>query len=295
MSYSKLALGCMRLSKLSLEEAEELILCAVENGIKLFDHADIYGRRECERLFGEVLKRNPNIREKIIIQSKCGICKGYYDLSKEYIISQVEESIKLLNCGYLDILLLHRPDALVEYKEVNEAFNYLYNKGLVKSFGVSNMNVMQIELYNKYLDHKIKYNQVQLSVVHSHLISEGIFVNMSECESPSRSGGMIEYSMLNDISLQAWSPIMASWEDGTFIDNPKYEKLNQVLEELAIKYNVSKNAIAVSFILRHPANIMPILGTTSKVHLLEMLKAENIKLTKEEWYSLYLSSGHLLP
>lgn len=295
MNYSKLALGCMRLSKLSFEEAEKLILCAVENGIRLFDHADIYGKRECEKIFGDIIKRNPTIREKMIIQSKCGICDGYYDLSKEYIIKQVEESIRLLNCEYLDILLLHRPDVLVEYEKVNEAFNYLYDKGLVKNFGVSNMNVMQIKLYNKYLDHKIKYNQVQLSIVHSHLISEGIFVNMSEAESPSRSGGIIEYSMLNDISLQAWSPIMASWEDGTFIDNPKYKKLNQVLDELAIKYNVSKNAIAVSFILRHPANITPIVGTTNKTHLLEMLKAENILLTRKEWYSLYLASGHLLP
>lgn len=291
----KIALGCMRLSKLTIEEAEKLILCAVDNGIELFDHADIYGARKCEEIFGQVLKRNPELRNKMIIQSKCGICKGYYDLSKEHIIKQVTESIRLLNCGYLDILLLHRPDALVDYNEVNEAFNYLFDNGLVKSFGASNMNVMQIELYNKYLTHKIEHNQVQFSVVHSHIISEGIFVNMSEVESPSRSGGIIEYSMLKDVSLQAWSPVMASWEDGCFIDNPKYEMLNNKLEELAIKYNVSKNAIAISFILRHPANIIPILGTTSIEHLLEMIKAENIELTRQEWYSLYVSSGHILP
>lgn len=291
----KIALGCMRLSKLTIEEAEKLIMFAVDKGVNLFDHADIYGARRCEEIFGEVLRRNPNLRDKIMIQSKCGICKGYYDLSKEYIIKQVEESIKLLNCGYLDILLLHRPDALVDYNEVNEAFNYLYDQGLVKSFGASNMNVMQIELYNKYLTHKITHNQVQFSVVHSHLISEGLFVNMSEIESPSRSGGLIEYSMLKDINLQAWSPVMASWEDGTFIDNPKYDKVNKKLEELANKYNVSKNAIAIAFILRHPANIIPIVGTTSIIHLEEMIKAKDITLTKEEWYSLYLSGGHILP
>ena len=217
------------------------------------------------------------------------------DLSKEHIIKQVKESIRLLNCDYLDILLLHRPDALVDYEEVNEAFNYLYDNGLVKSFGVSNMNVMQIELYNKYLTHKIKHNQVQFSIVHSHLISEGVFVNMSENESPSRSGGMIEYAMLKDISLQAWSPVMATWKDGTFIDNPKYEKVNLKLEELANKYNVCKNAIAIAFILRHPANIIPVVGTTSIIHLEEMLKGKDIILTKEEWYSLYLSAGHILP
>lgn len=295
MNNKNLALGCMRLAKLTIEEAEKLILTAVENGIKLFDHADIYGNRKCEEIFGEVLKRNPNLREKIIIQSKCGICKGYYDLSKEHIIKQVEESVRLLNCEYLDILLLHRPDALVEYEEVNDAFNYLYDKGLVKNFGVSNMNSWQIELYNKNLNHKIKYNQVQFSIVHSHMISEGIFVNMSEIESCNRSGGLIEYSMLNDINLQAWSPVMASWEDGCFINNPKYEILNNKLEELALKYNVTKNAIAISWILRHPVNITPVVGTTSITHLLEMIKAKEIKLTREEWYSLYLASNHILP
>ena len=291
----KIALGCMRLAKLSYEEAEQLILCAIENGIELFDHADIYGNRKCEELFGQIIKKNPSIRNKIIIQSKCGICKGYYDLSKEHIIKQVLESIRLLNCGYLDILLLHRPDALVDYKEVNEAFNYLYENGLVKSFGLSNMNPLQIELYNKYLDHKIQYNQVQFSIVHSHMISEGLFVNMSEEEGHLRSGGLIEYSMLKDIQIQAWSPLMASWDDGTFIDNPKYQNVNKVLEELSNKYNVTKNAIAVSWILRHPASITPIVGTTSKKHLLEMIEGTKIKLTKEEWYRLYLSNNHLLP
>lgn len=290
-----LGLGCMRLGNLTTEEAEKLISFALDNGITFFDHADIYGSRKCETLFGEILKRNPNFRKQMIIQSKCGICKGYYDLSKEYIIKQVEESIRLLNCEYLDILLLHRPDVLVDYDEVNEAFNYLYDKGLVKEFGVSNMNPIQIELYNKKLDHKIKYNQVQFSLIHSHMISESLFVNMSEVESAMRSGTLIEYSMLKDISLQAWSPLMASWDDGTFIDNPKYEQLNKKLEEVASKYNVTKNCIAISWILRHPANILPIVGTTSIVHLKEMIKAIDIKLTREEWYGLYLSSNHILP
>lgn len=290
-----LGLGCMRLGNLTTEEAEKLISFALDNGITFFDHADIYGSRKCETLFGEVLKRNPNFRKQMIIQSKCGICKGYYDLSKEYIIKQVEDSIRLLNCEYLDILLLHRPDVLVDYDEVNEAFNYLYDKGLVREFGVSNMNPIQIELYNKKLDHKIKYNQVQFSLIHSHMISESLFVNMSEVESAMRSGSLIEYSMLKDISLQAWSPLMASWDDGTFIDNPKYEQLNKKLEEVASKYNVTKNCIAISWILRHPANILPIVGTTSIVHLKEMIKAIDIKLTREEWYGLYLSSNHILP
>ena len=295
MITKEIALGCMRLSELSVEEAEQLIVCAVKNGIKLFDHADIYGRRKCEEIFGEVLKRNPHLREKMIIQSKCGICRGYFDFSKEYIIKQVEESIRLLNCGYLDILLLHRPDALVDFDELNDAFNYLYENGLVKNFGVSNMNSMQIELYNKKLDHQIKYNQVQFSIIHSHMISEGIYFNMSENDGCIRTGNMLEYAMLKNINLQAWSPLLASWDDGCFIDNPKFKDLNNKLEELANKYGVTKNAIAISWILRHPANILPVVGTTSKIHLVEMLNAKEIELSKEEWYGLYLSSGHFLP
>lgn len=291
----EIALGCMRISNMSVDALEDLILCAVNNGITLFDHADIYGNRKSEELFGYVLERNPGLRENIVIQSKCGICRGYYDLSKEHIIKQVEESVRLLKCGYLDILLLHRPDALVDYKEVNEAFHYLYDKGLVKSFGLSNMNPYQIELYKKYIDFDIKYNQIQFSIVHSHIISQGLFVNMSDLEALDHSSRLLEYCMLNDIKIQAWSSLMASWEDGSFIDNPKYEKLNNKLSELSLKYNVSKNAIAVAWILRHPSNIVPIVGTTSKKHLLEIMAAINIVLTKEEWYSLYLASGHYLP
>lgn len=291
----EIGLGLMRIADMEVSDVKELIVCALDNGVNFFDHADIYGQRRSEEKFGIVLKENKDLRKKMVIQTKCGICKGYYDLSKEHIIKQVLESIRLLNCDYIDILLLHRPDALVDYNEVNEAFNYLYDNGLVKEFGLSNCSSMQISLYNKYLDHKVKYNQVQLSIVHSHLISQGIFFNMNESEAVDRTDFLIEYSMLNDIKLQAWSPMMASWEDGTFIDNPKYAKLNQELEVLAKKYNVEKNAIALAWILRHPANIMPIVGTTSKKHLLEMVKAINIHLTREEWYGLYLASGHKLP
>lgn len=292
---NEIILGCMRISEKSVEEVEKLILCAVENNITFFDHADIYGRRKCEELFGEVLKRNKGLREKIRIQSKCGIARGYYNSSKEYIINQTLESIRLLNCEYLDSLLIHRPDALMDYNEVNEAFNYLYDNGYVKSFGVSNMNSWQIELLNKHLDHKIQYNQLQLSIVHSHLISQGFYVNTSEEESLDRSSGLLEYCELNDIKVQAWSVLMASWEDGSFIDNPKYPELNEVLEELANKYGVYKNTIAVSFILRHPFGINPIVGTTSIDHLKEIALAKNIELTREEWYRLYKSSGHSLP
>ena len=203
--------------------------------------------------------------------------------------------VRLLKCGYLDILLLHRPDALVDYQEVNEAFTYLYEKGLVKKFGVSNMNPWQIELYRKFVNFEIAYNQVQFSLVHSQMISQGLFVNMRDNEAVDRSSGLLEYCQLNNIEVQAWSALMASWAEGSFIDHPNYPKLNEKLAELANKYNVTKNAIAIAWILRHPSNIVPIVGTTSIAHLLELVKAREITLTRSEWYALYLAAGHYLP
>lgn len=290
-----IGLGLMRIAVMEQKDVNELILTALDNGVNFFDHADIYGNRKSEEKFGLFLKEHKNLRNKMIIQTKCGICKGYYDLSYDHIVSHALESIRLLNCDYIDILLLHRPDTLVDYNEVNRAFNYLYDNGYVKEFGLSNVGPMQIEAYNKFLDHKIKYNQVQLSIVHSHLISEGLFYNMNDAESTFRCGHLLEYALINDIKIQAWSPIMASWQDGSFIDNPKYSELNLYLEELANKYNVYKNTIAVAWILRHPLNIMPICGTTNKDRLLQMVKARDIILTKEEWYKLYLLAGHKLP
>lgn len=292
---NKISLGCMRLANLNVDQVEELIKKAVSLGITFFDHADIYGNGRCEELFGEVLARNKELREKIIIQTKCGIRNGFYDFSKDYIIEQVKKSIENLKCGYIDILLLHRPDALVDYEEVNQAFDYLYKNGLVKEFGVSNMNPLQIELFKKYVKCPIKYNQIQLSIVHSRLISQGLFVNTNNDEAISHSSMLLEYCKLNDIEIQAWSPLMASWEDGSFIDNDKYYDLNQVLFRLAQKYQVSKNAIAISFILRHPFDINVIVGTTSCYHLEELVKARDVKLTKQEWYELYQSAGHRLP
>lgn len=291
----QISLGMMRINNLSIDELENLINEALNQNITLFDHADIYGNNKCEELFGEVLKRNKDLRKRMIIQSKCGICNGYYDSSKEHIIDETLKSIKRLNCEYLDILLIHRPDALIDYKEVNEAFNYLYENGYVKEFGVSNMNPYQMELFKKYVKQPIKYNQVQFSIVHSNMVQEGLFVNMNEKEALPTSQGILEYCYLNDIKVQAWSSLMASWSEGTFIDNTNYPKLNNKLEELANKYNVSKNTIAIAWILRLPQNIIPIIGTTNINRVKEMSKAINITLTRKEWYELFLSVGHNLP
>lgn len=296
LNVSKLALGCMRIADKSIEQVEELVKTALELGINFFDHADIYGGGKSEKLFGEVLKKNPDLREKMIIQTKCAIVPGKrYDFSKEYIIDSVNGSLERLNTDYVDILLLHRPDALCDPKEVAEAFDELYEAGKVKYFGVSNHTPYQIQLLQKYTKHPIIINQLQLSIVHSVMIDSGLNMNMKEAWAQDKDGGVLDYCRLNDITIQPWSVIQASWAEGTFIENPDYAKLNDVLQELANKYNVTKATIAVAWLLRHPANMQPIAGTTSPKHLTELAEAVNVDLTRQEWYDLYLASGKPLP
>src|SRR5690554_350181 len=295
LKVSNIALGCMRISRLSVEELEELILKAVDLGINFFDHADIYGAGKSEELFGEVLLRNPGLREKIIIQSKCGIRRGYYDSSKEHIITSVENSLKRLKTSYLDVLLIHRPDTLMELEEISEAFKYLYDKGLVRYFGVSNMNQFQVELIERNIDFKLLFNQLQFSIVHSILIDEELNVNMKNNESINHGGSILDYSRLNNITIQAWSVLQASWEEGSFLGNPKYRELNEKLYELSLKYNVKPSAIAIAWILRHPAKMQAIVGTTSLDHLEEIAKANDFVLERKEYYDLYLSVNKILP
>ncbi len=292
---NKIIIGCMRFANMSYDEVEKFILESINQGIYMFDHADIYGGGKSEILFGEVLKKHPQLRQQIIIQTKCGIRKGFYDLSKEYIIESVEKSLKRLNIDYIDILLLHRPDALVEPASVNEAFNYLYDKGMVKTFGVSNHNTLQIALLNKYLDHKIEINQLQLSLTNSSMIDSGLNVNMLNELAINRDDSILDYCRLNDITIQAWSPVQYGFFDGTFINNEKYPKLNEILNNLASKYNVEPNAIAVAWISRHPSNIQTVIGTTKVERMKEFVKSQSIMLSKEEWYQLYCSVGKELP
>lgn len=292
---SPIALGCMRLSALDEKDFSELIKKAIDLGINLFDHADIYGRGVSEEKFGNFLKKNKGIRNKIIIQTKCGIGKGYYNLSAEHIINSLEKSLVRLKTDYVDILLLHRPDALFQPEAIRAAFNKLYRDGKVRYFGVSNMNVPQIELLKKHLEQRLIVNQLQFSIVHAPIIDEIFNFNMANDLAVNRSGGMLDYARLNNITIQAWSVLQASWKEGTFIENPKYQKLNDELTLLSRKYMVSKAAIAVNWILRHPAKIEPIVGTTSPIHLAEIIAAVNIELERQEWYNLYLSVGKTLP
>jgi predicted oxidoreductase len=296
LNVSSVALGCMRIADKKQEEVDELIKTALDLGINFFDHADIYGGGKSEELFGNTLKKHPEYRKNMIIQTKCGIVPGKrYDFSKEHIINSVNESLKRLNTDYVDILLLHRPDALCDPKEVSEAFDELYNEGKVKYFGVSNHTPLQIKLLQKYTKHKLIINQLQLSIVHSVMIDSGMNMNMKEDWAQDKDGGVLDYCRLNDITIQPWSSIQASWSEGTFIDNPHYQKLNDVLESLAREYNVTKNAIAIAWLLRHPACFQPIIGTTSIKHLKESVEACDITLTRQQWYDLYLAGEKPLP
>lgn len=292
---SELSLGCMRMAELSTKEAGHLIHTALEEGITFFDHADIYGGGRSEEIFAEAVGMNAEIREKMLIQTKCGIRDGYFDFSKEHIVSSVDASLKRLQTDYIDVFLLHRPDALVEPEEVNEAFNQLYNSGKVRAFGVSNQNPMQIELLSKHLEHKLHINQLQLSITNTGMMDAGLNVNMQIDASVNRDGSILDYCRLKDITIQAWSPFQYGFFEGVFLNNDKFPGLNRVIDELAEKKGVTNSAIAIAWILRHPAHIQPIVGTTNAARLREISQASNITLTRPEWYEIYRAAGNKLP
>lgn len=296
LKVPSIAIGCMRINSMEKDELSNYIKFCVENGLNFFDHADIYGRGECEKLFGEALKNSGIKREDIIIQSKCGIVPGkMYDFSKEYILKSVDGILERLGTDYLDVLVLHRPDALVEPEEVAEAFNILYTSGKVKYFGVSNHKPSQIELLKKYVKQDILVNQLQLSLPFSNMIASGLEVNMLTDGAYDRDGSVLDYCRLNDMTIQAWSPFQYGFFEGVFIGSEKYPELNKVLDELAEKYCVTPTGIATAWILRHPAKIQMIAGTTKISRLKEIIDGSKIKLTKEKWYRLYISAGHILP
>lgn len=292
---SEIALGCMRIAQMNIEEVESLVKTSMECGINFFDHADIYGKGKSEEIFGDVLLREPSLREKMIIQTKCGIRPGFYDFSKEHIVKSVEESLKKLKTDYVDSLLLHRPDTLMEPEEVAEAFSKLHKEGKVKYFGVSNHNPMQIELLNKYLNNKIVINQFQFSIMHTGIIDNGLNVNMKIDPSIDRDGSILEYCRLKDITIQAWSPFQYGFFEGVFLDNDKFPELNKKIDEIAKENRVSNTAIAIAWILRHPAKIQTIVGTTNKKRIQDIARASEIEITRQQWYEIYRAAGNKLP
>ena len=291
-----LAVGCMRINGLETKAAEEFVQTALENGANFFDHADIYGNGECEEIFAKAIGMNSTVREKIILQSKCGIKMGeMFDFSKEHILSSVDGILKRLDTDYLDVMLLHRPDALVEPEEVAETFDILHGNGKVRNFGVSNQDPNLMLLLMKYLKQPIVANQLQLSITNATLMTQTMNMNIEDGMAIDRDNGVLNFCRLNDITIQAWSPFQYGFFEGVFIGSNKYPKLNKVLENIAEKYGVSTTTIALAWITRHPANIQPVTGTTNVARLKDCIKATDIKLTREEWYALYLAAGHRLP
>ncbi len=297
-NVSRLILGCMRMPALSVKEAAKMIQTAYDLGINFVDHATCYGNGEAETRFGEAMAETSVKREDLVIQSKCGLRfdKQIFDWRKSGIIESVDGILKRLRIEYLDVLLLHRPDLLYEPEEIAAAFDELEKSGKVRCFGVSNTMPMQIELLQKYVKQPLKINQLQLSLEQSQLIDQALYMNNKTTDmSLMRDGGALDYCRFHDITVQAWSPLQCGMFEGVFIDNPAYPELNRVLEELAAQYGVAKTAIALAWILRHPAKMQVITGTMKPAHLTAMSEACKVHLSHEEWYRLYLASGKFLP
>lgn len=289
------ALGCMRIAGLEPAALDRLLVTALDLGITFFDHADIYGRGRCEEVFADAVRRLGLPRERLILQSKCGIRGGYYDFSREHILASVEGILQRLRTDYLDILLLHRPDALMEPDEVAAAFEELHAAGKVRWFGVSNHNPAQMELLGSAYSGGLQVNQLQLSVAHTCMINHGLNVNMTTDAAIDRDGGVLDYCRLRKITVQAWSPFQFGFFEGTFLGHPRYPELNEALERIGHQYGVSAATIAIAWILRHPANMQAIVGTTRPERLREAARAADVVLTRPQWYEIYRAAGNPLP
>jgi len=291
-----MAVGCMRLSGLDKREAERFVQTALDEGANFFDHADVYGGGACEEIFAEAIHMSDDVRGKIFLQSKCGIRGGVsFDFTKEHILEAVDSSLKRLKTDYLDVLLLHRPDALVEPEEVAEAFDLLEASGKVRNFGVSNQNPMQIQLLKTCVKQPIVANQLQLSITNATMISQGLHVNMLDDRAVNRDGSVLDFCRINGITIQPWSPFQYGFFEGVFLGNEKFPKLNAKIDEIAARYGVSNTTIAMAWLLRHPAKMQPVTGTMNVGRLKDCVKAADIRLTHDEWYEIYLASGNILP
>ena len=295
MKASEIAMGCMRIAEMGKKDVDTLIHTALDSGINFFDHADIYGGGRSEEVFGEALRMNPGLRDRIYIQSKCGIRKGCYDFSYEHIVGSVEGSLRRLGIETLDSLLFHRPDVLADSDEFCRAVRDLKASGKVRSFGVSNMNPAQIELLESWTGERMTSDQVQLSVMHAGLVTSGLNVNVPGREGTMFDGSLLPYAQRRGMTLQAWSPFQYGMFEGCFVGNEKFPEVNAKLSEIAERYGVTPGAVAVAWILRLPLSMQVVLGTTSNAHMQEACRASDISLTRKEWYEIYLSAGYLLP
>ena len=295
---SAIVLGCMRMPALSVEDAAGIIRTAAENGINFYDHATCYGNGEAETRFGDAFPLTGLKRGDVILQSKCGLHfdRREFDWSRDDILQSAEESLKRLKTEYLDVLLLHRPDLLYDPEEVAEAFDTLYTQGKVRFFGVSNVTPGQLELLKKYVKQPLVINQLQFSLDQTQLIDPALYLNnLTTDRSTDRDNGLLDYCRLHDITVQAWSPLQFGMFGGCFVDHPDFPELNRALGEIGGKYGISKAAVAIAWILRHPARMQAIVGTMNPQHLKDLCTAGDVHLTHHEWYELYLASGKFLP
>lgn len=290
-----IGLGCMRMADKTVQETEKVISTALSEGINFFDHADIYGGGASEEKFAHACKEGSFKREDMIVQSKVGIRPQRFDFSADYIVEATEGILSRLQMDYLDVLLLHRPDALMEAEEVAAAFSQLKAEGKVRHFGVSNQSYMQMELLRRTVEEPIIVNQLQFGLMHTPLIDYGLRVNMTDAQAMASEAGTLDYCRLHDITIQAWSPFMYGYFEGVFINNDQFPEINEKLQELAHKYRVDKAAIAIAWILRHPAKIQPIVGTMTSERIKQIAKASEVTLLREEWYELYIAAGNTLP
>ena len=298
LALSTVVLGLMRIQELDDAQLRSLVGAAIDSGINVFDHANVYGssRHGCETRWGEAITMTPSERDAIVIQSKVGIREGFWDFSREHILAEVDLSLSALNTDRLDVLLLHRPDTLMEPEEIAAAFDELETAGKVRHFGVSNQTPGQVELLRATVRQPLLFNQVQLSITHAPLIAAGISANMQGLDqSIDRDNGILDYSRLHGMTLQAWSPFQKGFFDGTFLDDPAFPELNEALRSLAEKYGVTPTGIAVAWITRHPANMQLVLGTTKPERVRDAAAGAEVPLTRQEWYSLFTAAGYLLP
>ncbi len=291
--------GTMRFDTMSTKEVAAMFENAMENGTNFIDTANCYGKPEglVESIIGNTFAENPGLRDKLIVQSKGGITfmadgRPYHNYSKEHLLKTLDNSLERMKTDHLDYFLLHRSDALFEPEEVAEAFDIMKKQGKVLHFGVSNEVPYGIELLQKYCSVPIEVNQMQFSIAYADMCVQPIATNTHEFYASDRDGGILNYCRLKDITIQAWSPFQHGFIDGTFIDNPDYKELNEAMERVGGKYGVNKTTIAVAWILRHPAQMQVVCGTTKQERFADCCRASEIELTYEDWYDIYLSAGY---
>lgn len=309
LETSTIIYGCMRAAggwhfkeanAEAVDNTRRVVDAALEAGINFFDHADIYCAGVCESAFGKVLAERPELRDSMIIQTKCGIrfantpeagMPGRYDFSYDHIVESAEASLRRLGVDTIDVYLLHRPDPLVEPEEVARAFDHLEESGKVRYFGVSNHSGHQIDLLRKYLNQPLVTNQLEVSLLHTCLIDPGTAVNQNQPQWSTPGEGTLEYCRIHDISVQSWSPLAQGRLGADTVDdlkNPDHKELYSALHQMAEAKGVSVEAVLLAWVLRHPAKIQPIIGTTQAERIHACAAACEITLSREEWNTLYI-------